>query len=127
MAGLPFVVIDTGGFDDRGAVALEIQNQVEQAIQHADVILFMLDAKEGVNLLDEHFGNWLRKKLGEIKKKRLQASDKLANDSKALEFNSNLDSPKKHTPTSCELIVLANKTEGSFLSYRVLDTIAEAF
>lgn len=71
IAGLSINVIDTGGLDDRGAVSINIQNQVEHALREADVILFMIDAKVGVSTIDEFFAKWLRKKLGSISNKNL--------------------------------------------------------
>lgn len=64
LAGLPLSVIDTGGLDDRGAVSLHIQDQVEKALGEADVVLFLLDAKTGVTSLDQHFARWLRVRMG---------------------------------------------------------------
>lgn len=66
IAGLPVRITDTGGLDDRGSVCTDIQIQIEYAIKTADVILFMLDARSGVNMIDEHFAKWLRVKLGTI-------------------------------------------------------------
>jgi hypothetical protein len=64
IAGLPLNLIDTGGLDDRGAVSLSIQAQVEAAFATTDVVLFILDARQGVTALDEHFAQWLRRRLG---------------------------------------------------------------
>ena len=62
LAGLPLRVVDTGGLDDRGAVSVHIQEQVERALQDADIVLFMVDAKTGITALDLHFAKWLRKR-----------------------------------------------------------------
>lgn len=130
LSGLPMTVIDTGGLDDRGAISLDIKGQVEVALHSADVILFMLDAKVGVNTVDEYFGNWLRKKLGEIKNaNNKKASDK---DSNKINSKSNFsDSTSNNTnqtriPLMQEVVVLANKTEGAYMSDRVLDSLADA-
>ena len=48
IAGLPIEVIDTGGLDDRGHVHENVKLQVEYAVQDADVILFLVDSKEGI-------------------------------------------------------------------------------
>ena len=56
-------VIDTGGYvmggDDEFEV--EIRKQVQLAIEEADVILFLVDAREGLTPMDEDVANMLRK------------------------------------------------------------------
>lgn len=62
-AGREFSVIDTGGYvkgsDD--VFEVEIRKQVELAIDEANVILFLVDAKAGVTDLDQAVVNLLRK------------------------------------------------------------------
>jgi predicted GTPase len=98
-------IIDTGGLDNRGSVTSDIQAQIMHAINTADAILLMLDAREGVNSLDLHFSKWIRRNLG-----ILEVSQGTSN-----------------RQTVGQVVVLANKTEGAHLSDRVLDTMAEAF
>ena len=52
--GLEFSVIDTGGIVIGGedVFETEIIKQVELAIEESDVILFMVDAREGLTPLD---------------------------------------------------------------------------
>ena len=61
--GINFSVIDTGGYvvgsDD--IFEEEIRRQVNLAIEEADVLVFMLDAKEGLNMMDEEVSAMLRK------------------------------------------------------------------
>lgn len=61
--GTEFSVIDTGGLvvgsDDVFEEA--IHRQAELAIEEADVILFMVDAKEGLSPLDEEVANLIRR------------------------------------------------------------------
>jgi GTP-binding protein len=61
--GIPFSVIDTGGYvqgsDD--IFEGEIRKQVEIAIQEANVILFVLDVMVGITDLDERVAEVLRK------------------------------------------------------------------
>jgi GTPase len=102
IAGFPVNVIDTGGFDDRGSVTSDIHHQIDKAIQSADVILFLLDARAGINQLDESFAKWIRKKIGKVQQ-----------------------SSNNHR--KIDILVLANKTEGSHLSNKVLDAIADAY
>ncbi len=58
-----FTIIDTGGYvvgsDD--IFEEQIRRQVKIAIQEASVLLFMVDAMEGLHPLDEEFANVLRK------------------------------------------------------------------
>ena len=60
--GKEFTVIDTGGYvvgsDD--IFEEEIRKQVDLAIEEADVIIFVVDGKEGVHVLDEDVANILR-------------------------------------------------------------------
>ncbi len=60
---LTFNLIDTAGYEDAddGSLEARMREQTEQAIQLADVILFMIDARAGVTPMDEHFSRLLRK------------------------------------------------------------------
>ena len=61
--GKHFSVIDTGGYvmggDDEFEV--EIRRQVSLAVDEADVILFLVDAREGLTPMDEDVAEMLRK------------------------------------------------------------------
>jgi GTP-binding protein len=59
----PFILIDTGGFEPtaRDRIQQQIKEQVEVAIQEADLILFLMDGKEGLNPTDEEIAGYLRK------------------------------------------------------------------
>ncbi|GBC92565.1 GTPase Der [bacterium HR15] len=61
--GQPFVVIDTGGMlfgiDDPLIEQVRIQAQI--AIHEADCILFLVDAREGLNPVDEEIAHLLRR------------------------------------------------------------------
>jgi len=58
----PFVLIDTGGFEpaSKDRIQQQIREQVEVAIQEADLILFLLDGKEGLNPTDIDIAGYLR-------------------------------------------------------------------
>ena len=60
--GVTFDLVDTGGFcDDRtNAFSNQIRFQVLQAIDHADVIVHLLDGKNGVSPYDEDMVHILR-------------------------------------------------------------------
>ena len=61
--GKQFSVIDTGGYvigsDD--IFESEIDNQVELAIDEADIIVFMVDVNSGITSMDIDISNLLRK------------------------------------------------------------------
>ena len=59
--GKPFSIIDTGGIelDDQEPILKSIRMQAELAIEEADVIVFMCDAKAGVTSSDEEVANLL--------------------------------------------------------------------
>jgi GTP-binding protein len=57
-----FTLVDTGGFagPSEDAFAAAIGHQVRQAMEHADVIIFLLDGKSGLSPFDRDIGNLLR-------------------------------------------------------------------
>lgn len=63
LGSLQFTVLDTAGLADSTAVNVEeqMQQQTLKAIKDADVILFLIDAREGVTPLDESFAQLIRR------------------------------------------------------------------
>jgi GTP-binding protein len=63
LGSLDFIVIDTAGFESAkaGSLISRMRAQTEEAIRHADVVLFMFDARAGVLPLDEQFAKFLRR------------------------------------------------------------------
>lgn len=61
-AGKTFQLIDTGGYvpDSKDLFETAIREQVEIAIAEADVILFLVDVKHGINPMDREIVNLLR-------------------------------------------------------------------
>lgn len=59
----PYIVVDTGGFEPvaKTGMLLEMARQTQQAIAEADVVVFLVDAREGVNALDLEIAQLLRK------------------------------------------------------------------
>ncbi len=57
----PYLVVDTGGLsgEDQG-VDVEMAQQVQTAIGEADAVLFLVDAREGMNAADENIATYLR-------------------------------------------------------------------
>lgn len=61
--GTAFRLVDTGGLEDSGAgtYAGLVRRQVEHAIREASVILFVVDAKEGLTAADQEVAELLRR------------------------------------------------------------------
>ncbi|MFO7723385.1 MAG: ribosome biogenesis GTPase Der [Bacteroidales bacterium] len=61
--GVPFSVIDTGGYvvGSEDLFEEEIRKQAILAIEEADVILFMVDSRDGLTGMDQDVANILRK------------------------------------------------------------------
>ncbi|MHC4606227.1 MAG: ribosome biogenesis GTPase Der [Planctomycetota bacterium] len=60
-------VVDTGGvgIDREEGLRADIERQIEHAIRHADVVLFIVDVKSGLMPLDEEIARRLRAQGGE--------------------------------------------------------------
>lgn len=60
---VPFIVVDTGGIGEIGQDAIEqaIIKQAHQAITQADIILFVVDARQGLTPIDKEIAKELRK------------------------------------------------------------------
>ena len=61
--GKEFSIVDTGGWvvNSEDILESEINKQVHLAIEEADVVLFVVDAMNGVTDLDDHVANILRR------------------------------------------------------------------
>ncbi len=60
--GVPFRVIDTGGWMPRGSdLDDKVSRQVEAAVDEADLVVFLVDASVGVLEDDEAVADWLRR------------------------------------------------------------------
>ncbi len=59
----PFLVIDTGGFEPvvKTGILKEMARQTEQAIAESDVVIFLVDARAGVNAHDHEIAAMLRR------------------------------------------------------------------
>lgn len=58
-----FIVIDTGGFepDAAGGIFKEMAKQTTQAVAEADVVIFVVDAREGISAQDHEIAKYLRR------------------------------------------------------------------
>ena len=63
IGGLKFRIIDTAGLEDASpdSLARRMTEQSQQAIERADVVMFMIDARAGVTPADEHFAALVRR------------------------------------------------------------------
>jgi GTPase len=62
IADLEFRVIDTAGLEEAAPTTLagRMRAQTERSLDLADVVLLLIDVREGVTQPDRHFGGWLR-------------------------------------------------------------------
>ncbi|HWD58993.1 MAG TPA: ribosome biogenesis GTPase Der [Stellaceae bacterium] len=63
IADLEFRVIDTAGLEEAAPTTLagRMRAQTERSLDLADVVLLVVDAREGITAPDRHFGGWLRR------------------------------------------------------------------
>ncbi len=58
-----FIAIDTGGFEPEATSGIfrEMAKQTRQAVAEADVVIFVVDAKDGISAQDHEIASYLRK------------------------------------------------------------------
>jgi GTP-binding protein len=58
-----YIVVDTGGFEPEAmdGIYKEMAKQTEQAVAEADVVLFVVDVREGLSAQDHDIGRYLRR------------------------------------------------------------------
>ena len=58
-----YIVIDTGGFEPDAVAGIykEMARQTRQAVAESDVVIFVVDARAGINAQDHDIANYLRK------------------------------------------------------------------
>ena len=68
LGDLDLELIDTAGFEDVEGESLEarMRRQTERALEDAEVVLFVIDAREGVTPVDETFAQLLRRRGGKV-------------------------------------------------------------
>jgi GTP-binding protein len=61
--GLYFDLVDTGGYGivDRDDLGKQVEQQIRYAVDQANLILFVVDARDGLMPLDSAVAEWLRK------------------------------------------------------------------
>jgi len=81
-----FEAWDTGGIGTLDNLAAEVESQIEIALARADLVLFLVDAQEGLMPLDREIGRRLRK----IGREVLLVANKVdhpTHEDRAIEFN----------------------------------------
>ncbi len=65
---LPYIVIDTGGFEPvaKQGIEAEMARQARQAVLEADVVLFVVDGRQGLTAHDRQIGDELRRQARRI-------------------------------------------------------------
>src|SRR6266496_2583304 len=106
----PFVVWDTGGVAGKGESELprQVRHAVEEAIHDSDLLLFLVDAKQGLSPLDQELGQMLRKSQKPvvlvINKIDTEQHENLAFDFASLGFSESLSISAAHGRGISELI-----------------------
>lgn len=106
----PFMVWDTGGVLGAGELQLRshVRRGVEEAIRGSDLLLFVVDAKQGLSPIDEEFARLLRKSgkpvILVINKIDHEKHETLASDFDLLGFKESLAISAEHDRGTLELI-----------------------
>src|SRR5213078_3006998 len=106
----PFVVWDTGGVAGKGESELprQVRHAVEEAIHDSDLLLFLVDAKQGLSPLDQEIAQMLRKSQKPvvlvINKIDTEKHENLAIDFASLGFSESLSISAAHSRGISELI-----------------------
>ena len=59
--GRAYLVVDTGGFEPKSGIMHEMARQTQQAIAEADVVVFLVDGREGLTVEDKTIAELLRR------------------------------------------------------------------
>jgi GTP-binding protein len=106
----PFVVWDTGGIGGAGEseLATQVRHAVEETIRSSDLLLFLVDAKNGLSPLDQELARMLRKSQKPvvlvINKIDTEKHENLAIDFASLGFSESLSISAAHGRGISELI-----------------------
>ena len=98
----PFVVWDTGGIFGAGEAELktQVRGAAEEALHASDLLLFVVDAKDGLSLIDEELARVLRKSqkpvILVINKIDTEKHEALATEFDALGFKSSVAISAEH-------------------------------
>ncbi|MBQ7559114.1 MAG: ribosome biogenesis GTPase Der [Synergistaceae bacterium] len=115
--GKNFYVIDTGGiFGEDTEFSRGIKNHVDEAVKECDLIIFMLDGRDGVTSSDEEIADFIRKASGNGKPVIVAMNklddpkhDDLINDAYSLGFENVLSISALHKRGIDELLDLVTE------------------
>jgi GTP-binding protein len=114
-ASRPFTVWDTGGIAGPGEseLAAEVQRVVQEAVRECDLLLLVVDAKEGLSPIDEELAQMLRKSgkpvVLAINKIDSEKHESLAADFDSLGFASSISISAEHNRGISELLAAINE------------------
>ena len=97
-----FLLVDTGGFEPnkKAGIQKEMALQTRLAIDESDVLLFIVDVREGLHPIDQHIADVIRKndkpKMLLINKAEGMQDDIVAADFYSLGFRSHLSISSAH-------------------------------
>src|SRR5881397_2941438 len=107
----PFTVWDTGGMavpQSRDELSVQVRRAAEEALRESDLLLFVVDAKEGLSPIDEELARMLRKSqkpiVLAINKIDTEKHEDLAIDFASLGFSQSLSISSAHGRGISELI-----------------------
>ena len=112
----PFVVWDTGGISGAGESELtaQVRRAVDGAIQDSDLLLFVVDAKDGLSPLDQELARMLRKSrkpvLLVINKIDHEKHENLAIDFASLGFSQSVSISAAHGSGISELLETVDRS-----------------
>jgi GTP-binding protein len=111
----PFVLWDTGGIAGVGESELSVQvrHAVQEAIRDSDVLLLLVDARQGLSPLDQELARMLRRSHKHvvlvINKIDNPAQENLAADFASLGFQQTQSVSAEHNRGICELLQAINQ------------------
>jgi GTP-binding protein len=114
-ASRPFTVWDTGGIAGPGEseLAAEVQRVVQEAVRESDLLLLVVDAKQGLSPIDEELAQMLRKSdkpvVLAINKIDTEKHESLAADFDSLGFASSVSISAEHNRGISELLAATNE------------------
>ncbi len=106
----PFVLWDTGGIFGAGEAELgtQVRGAAEEAIRDSDLLLFVVDAKEGLSPIDKELARELRKSqkpvILVINKVDIEMHEALAGEFESLGFKSSITTSAEHARGISDLL-----------------------
>ena len=82
-----YILVDTGGFepDKKTGIQKEMAIQTKLAIDESDIILFIVDARSGLNSIDQHISEIVRKN-NKVKMLLVNKTEGMSDDSALTDF-----------------------------------------